>query len=140
MYLGQHHQKASKQYLIHGLGKIGRNIWDKSFDSKTWRFRNLLTPYLHSKILWNWIVSEAYYDTFTCDATISLNETMRPSWLCTKKIKKFIVLDIGSSRKSFVRPPRSPSQRPLITPFFTPTKKTMRSHGERRRILENRCF
>lgn len=89
------------------IGKTGRNLWDTSFDSKNWWFRHLLTPSIHPKILWSWIISEAYYDTFICGATIPLNETIKTSWLCTKRIKTLIVLDISSSHNSFASSPRS---------------------------------
>lgn len=58
-----------------------------------------------------------------------------------KENRMFIVSDISPSRKSFVSRPRSPSQRPLITPFLTPTKKkkNMGINGERR-ILNKMTF
>jgi hypothetical protein len=56
------------------------------------------------------------------------NETKLAAY---KENRKFIVSDVSTSHKSFVSPPRSPSQRPLITPFFTPTNKRTREVMEK---------
>ncbi|KAG1301380.1 hypothetical protein G6F62_008768 [Rhizopus arrhizus] len=64
------------------------------------------------------------YLCFWRDSVVKLsNETRLAAY---KEKRKYIVSDVSAPCRSFDSPPRSPAQRPPVTPFFTPTKKRTR--------------
>ncbi|KAI9339127.1 hypothetical protein BD770DRAFT_400374 [Pilaira anomala] len=68
--------------------------------------------------------STLQYLCFWRDSVVKLsNETKLAAY---KENRKYIVSGISAPFRLIDSPPRSPAQRPLITPFFTPTNKRTR--------------